>query len=1157
MTLAAVSLDDKYALEEGRVFLTGTQALVRLAFEQQRRDAAAGLDTAGFISGYRGSPLGGYDIELWRAKEFLARHHIHFEPGVNEDLAATAVWGSQQVGLYAGARHDGVFGIWYGKAPGLDRSMDAMRHASSAGTAPHGGVLALVGDDHGAASSTLAGQSEHAFQSLMMPVLHPASVQEYIDFGLFGFAMSRFSGAWVGFKCLTQTVESSASIAVGPDRLDFTVPDDFEMPPGGLNIRLREERHDAEIRQHLYTVYAALSFARANAIDRVAIDSARPRLGILTAGKSYLDVRQALDDLGIDAATAAEIGLRIYKAGMVWPLERSGVRAFAEGIEEILVVEEKRAVMENQLREQLYNWPDAVRPRVVGKFDEDDRWLLPSAGEHTPAMVARVIAARINRFHTVPAITERLAEIEAKERSLAAAPHVIERMPYFCSGCPHNTSTKVPAGSRASAGIGCHWMALYMNRGTETFTHMGGEGAVWIGQAPFTDEGHVFVNLGDGTYHHSGLLAIRAAVEAGVTVTYKILVNDAVAMTGGQPQTTTLQQIAAQVLAEGVAKVVAVADHPEKYGRRPGYPKGVAVHPRDDLDHVQRTLRETEGVTVVVYDQTCAAKLRRRRKRGTTPDPDIRVFINEDVCEGCGDCSVKSNCVSVEPLETELGRKRVINQSSCNKDMSCIEGFCPSFVTLSGVAPRKVAAGVDELDEIAAGLPAPERPSIEAPYDILVTGIGGTGVITIGALIGMAAHMEGLGVTVLDQTGLSQKNGAVMSHIRIAADPASIHAVKLAAGRASLVLGCDAVVAASPDALAKIGSGATRAVVNRHLAPTAAFTLDPDAEFDGETLFDVIRDAAGANLTELVDATRIATALMGDAIATNLFMVGYAAQRGLIPVSVAAIERAVELNGVAVEANKRALAWGRAQAVDPDRVERIAAPALVPRRDARPERSLDEIIERRVELLTAYQGPAYARRYRDLVGVAERAEAERGKGLTGWAEAVAVNAARLMAYKDEYEVARLYTDGAFRARLEAQFEGDLSPRVHLAPPLLSRPDPATGEPRKRAFGPWVFTLFKVLARFKGVRGGPLDVFARTAERRAERRLIEDYFDTVHEIAETLSPETHAFAVQLARLPEKIRGFGPVKMRSIEAAERERTALQSTLRSPETPASAAE
>ncbi len=1157
MTLATVSLDDKYALEEGRVFLTGTQALVRLALEQRRRDAAGGLNTAGFISGYRGSPLGGYDMELWRAKEFLERNHIHFEPGVNEDLAATAVWGSQQVGLYPRARYDGVFGIWYGKSPGLDRSMDAMRHASSAGTAPNGGVLALVGDDHGAASSTLAGQSEHAFQSLMMPVLHPASVQEYIDYGLFGFAMSRFSGVWVGFKCLTQTVESSASIAVGPDRLEIVIPDDVEVPDGGLNIRLREERHDAEIRQHRHTVYAALNFARANRIDRVVIDGPRPRLGILTAGKSYLDVRQALDDLGIDEDTAAEIGLTIYKAGMVWPLERSGVREFAHGLEEVLVVEEKRAVMENQLREQLYNWPDTVRPRVVGKFDENDEWLLPSAGEQSPAMVARVIAARIARFHTGPRIADRLAEIDAKERSLAATPAVIERMPYFCSGCPHNTSTKVPDGSRASAGIGCHWMSLYMDRGTETFTHMGGEGANWIGQSPFTDEGHVFVNLGDGTYHHSGLLAIRAAVEAGVTVTYKILCNDAVAMTGGQPQTTTPQQIAAQVLAEGVAKVVAVADHPEKYGHRPGYPKGVAIHPRGELDQVQRDLRETKGVTVVVYDQTCAAELRRRRKRGTAPDPDVRVFINEDVCEGCGDCSAKSNCVSIEPIETELGRKRVINQSSCNKDMSCLEGFCPSFVTLTGAAPRKVAAGANELDDIVADIPQPERPSLEAPYDILVTGIGGTGVITIGALLAMAAHIEGSGVTVLDQTGLAQKNGAVMSHIRIAADPEAIHAVKIADGGASLVLGCDAVVAASPDALGRIGRGTTRTVVNQHLAPTAAFTLDPDAEFGGETLFDVIRDAAGANLTEMVDATRLATALIGDAIATNLFMVGYAAQRGLIPVSIEAIERAIELNGVAVEANTRALAWGRAHAVDPDRVERIAAAAMPARRDAKPERSLDEIIEHRAELLTAYQNSAYARRYRDLVALAARAEADKGKGLTGFAEAVAVNAAKLMAYKDEYEVARLYTDAAFRERLEAQFEGDLRPRVYLAPPLLARPDPTTGEPKKRAFGPWVFTLFKVLARLKGLRGGPLDVFAHTAERRAERRLIEDYFATVQETAEALNPEKHALAVGLARLPEKIRGFGPVKMRSIETAEREREALMAALRAPDVPATAAE
>ena len=1141
MELAEVTLDDKYALESGRVYMTGTQALVRLPLMQRRRDLASGLNTAGFISGYRGSPLAGYDTALWRAKGFLEANRIHFEPGVNEDLAATAVWGSQQVNLFLGGRYDGVFAIWYGKGPGLDRSMDAMRHASAAGTALHGGVLALVGDDHGAVSSTLPTQSEHNFAAMMMPVLHPASVQEYLDFGLIGWAMSRYSGSWIGFKCLTETVESSASVAVDEGSVAIAIPADE--PPSDVSIRLGEDRLQVEARLQEDKVYAALRFARANRVDRLVWDSPKPRLGILTAGKSYLDVRQALDDLGIEEDGAAALGIRIYKAGMVWPLERSGARGFADGLEEVLVVEEKRAVMENQLRAELYNWKESARPRIVGKFDEEGSWLLPAAGELTPAMVARTIAGRIGRYHTSPRIADRLDEIEAKERALSGYAPELQRTPYFCSGCPHNRSTRIPEGSRAEAGIGCHWMALLMNRGAATYSHMGGEGANWIGQAPFTEQNHVFVNLGDGTYHHSGILAIRAAVNAGVNVTYKVLYNDAVAMTGGQPQPVTPQQIAAQVLAEGVARVAVVADHPGKYNNRPPFPGKPKIHHRDALDRVQRELRDVAGVTVLIYDQTCAAELRRRRKRGTAPEPDVRAFINEAVCEGCGDCSAKSNCVSIEPLETRYGRKRRINQSACNKDLSCVDGFCPSFVTLAGARIRRARAGGDALPGLLAALPEPDRPALDEPWDILVTGIGGTGVVTIGAILGMAAHLEGKGVTVLDQSGLAQKNGAVVSHVRIAAAPDDIHAVRIAAGKARLLLGCDAVTAGSADALGKLGGGRTRAVVNRDVAPTAAFTLDGDAPFDTEALFAAIRDAAGHNLTELVAATRTATALMGDAIATNMFMVGYAAQRGLIPVSLGALERAIEINGVAVEANRDALGWGRVQAARPEAVaDALAEAGMAPGEERRPE-TLDEIVDDRTALLTAWQDASYAERYRALVARARAADGASGDGSGAFALAVARSAARVMAYKDEYEVARLYADPGFMAKLRAQFEGDFRLSFHLALPLLRRPDPTTGEPGKRSFGPWVMTAFRLLARLKRLRGGPFDPFARSPDRRLERGLVDWYFALADELAGGLDAENYGTAVALASLPETIRGYGPVKARSVAEAKRREAALR--------------
>jgi indolepyruvate ferredoxin oxidoreductase len=1156
MALAAVTLDDKYSLEDGRIYLTGTQALARLPMMQRHRDLAAGLNTAAFISGYRGSPLGGLDQTLWGARKHLQKDHIHFVPGLNEDLAATAVWGSQQVNMYEGAKYDGVFAMWYGKGPGVDRSGDVFKHANAAGTSLHGGVLVLAGDDHACKSSTLPHQSEYAFMDASIPILNPSGVQEILDYGLLGWALSRYSGCWIAMKTIAETVDSSASVNVAPDRVNIIMPDDFAMPPGGLSIRWPDAPLDQEFRLHKFKLYAALAFARANRLDKVVIDSPNPRFGIVTTGKSYLDVRQALEDLGIDEDYAAHIGIRVYKVAMSWPLEREGMRHFAEGLEEILVVEEKRAVIENQLKEQLYNWREDVRPRVVGKFDENREWILPSVSELSPATIAKVIAARIARFHTSPRIEKRLKFLAAKEQQLAQLTPAVARIPFFCSGCPHNTSTRVPEGSRAVAGIGCHYMVTWMpDRNTSTFTQMGGEGTPWIGQAPFTETPHIFANLGDGTYNHSGSLAVRAAIAAKVNITYKILFNDAVAMTGGQHHdgdTLSVPSIAQQLHAEGVAKLVVVTDDPDRYSTDSGLPAHTSIYHREKLDDVQRDLRETPGVTVLIYDQTCAAEKRRRRKRGQMVDPPKRVFINEEVCEGCGDCSKVSNCLSVIPVETEFGRKREIDQSSCNKDFSCVNGFCPSFVTVHGgqIRKRKPAAGGDDFAE----LPIPTLPSLDRPYGILVTGVGGTGVVTIGALIGMAAHLEGKGVSVLDMTGLAQKGGAVFSHIRVAKRPEDIAAVRIASGGANLLLGCDILVAASADGLSKLERGTTKAVVNSAETITGGFTQNPDLRFPTDETHAALIEATGRDAIDFVDASRLAVALLGDSIAANLFMLGYAWQKGYVPLSVEAIERAVELNGVAIDFNKKSFLWGRRAAVDRQKVETTAQPSATGSRQL--SESLSEIIERRARQLVEYQDHAYAERYLGVVERIGQAEAERTPGRTGLTEGVARSLYKLMAYKDEYEVARLYTDGRFLNRLSEQFEGDFKLEFHLAPPLLSEKD-AKGHLKKQAYGPWMMKAFGILARFKYLRGSRLDIFGRTAERKAERRLIGEYIAVIEEVIQRLNHDNHATALELVKIPERIRGYGHIKDANLVDAKKAEAQLLAAFRSPAPTAVAAE
>jgi indolepyruvate ferredoxin oxidoreductase len=1150
--LREVSLEDKYTLRSGRIYLSGIQALVRLPLLQRWRDEAAGLNTAGFISGYRGSPLGGLDEALWKARKHFDANHVKFQPGINEDLAATAVWGSQQVGLIGPSPYDGVFSMWYGKGPGVDRCGDVFKHANHFGTSRHGGALLVAGDDHGAFSSTLPHQSDHIFAASMIPLLYPCNVQEYVDLGLHGWAMSRYSGCMVAFKALADTVESSASIEADPFRVEIALPDDFVMPPGGLNARLEVEyigqqaRHQEALMQD-YKIYAALAYARANKLNRTMIDTPNARLGIIASGKSWLDVLEALDELGIDEQHARRIGIRLYKVAMPWPLEPDGVRQFATGLEEILVVEEKRQIVEYQLKEQLYNWREDVRPRVIGKFDEKGEWvhprgdwLLTSKAEFSVAQIARVIAARVARFYRSELIAARLDFLEAKDAVLKKAVDTPLRPAYFCSGCPHNSSTRVPQGSIALAGIGCHVMAAAIfPESNKTITHMGGEGATWIGQAPFSDLKHIFANLGDGTYYHSGYLAIRAALAAQSNITYKILFNDAVAMTGGQPVDgpTSVPMIASQMAAEGVKRIAVVAEDPARYDSREGLPTIATVHPRSELDAVQRELREIKGVSVIIYDQVCAAEKRRRRKKGEFPDLPRRLFINDAVCEGCGDCGVQSNCTSLLPLETEFGRKRTIDQSSCNKDYSCVKGFCPSFVTVIGGSLRKAkadstAAGSAEADRLFAALPDPVRPALDAPYNILITGIGGTGVITVGALLGMAAHLEGKGASVLDMTGMSQKNGSVTSHVRLAARPEAIRAQRIATGEAHLILGCDMLTAGGHDAISKMRPGRTHAVINTNEQPVGPFARNPDWTYPSAEVRSLIEESAG-QAVDFIDASRIATALMGDSIATNLFMLGYAWQRGRIPLAENALLKAIELNGVAVKANRQAFLWGRRAAVDIEAVTRIALPPR-PVVVTLPQ-SLDALLDSRTKFLAVYQDQAYADDYAAFVNRVRAVEAGLGKaaGLR-LTQAVARNLAKLMAIKDEYEVARLFTGADFKRKLADVFEGDYSLRFNLAPPLFSRKD-ANGHPLKSEYGAWTMRAFALLSRLRRLRGTVFDIFGRSAERRLERSLIAEYRQTIESLLPTLTADNFRLAVEIASLPEQIRGYGHVKQASIEAA----------------------
>lgn len=1145
-----LSLEDKYCLEKGRVFLNGAQALVRLTMLQAQRDRKAGLRTAGFVSGYRGSPLGGVDQAFWRAKDHLEALDIQFQAGLNEDLAATSVWGSQQVNLFEKALYDGVFGMWYGKGPGVDRSLDVFKHANAAGTSKHGGVLLVAGDDHGAKSSTLPHQSDHVLKAAMMPVLFPSNLQEYLDLGVIGYEMSRYAGVWVGFKAIADTVEASASVMVDPDRVQIRYPVDFELPPEGLNIRWPDSPLEQEARLLDQKLYAALAFARANRVNHKVIDSPKARFGIVASGKAYRDTLQALEDLGLTPAKCVELGIRLYKVGMVWPLDATGIRDFARGLQEILVVEEKRQMLEYQIKEELYAWREDVRPKVYGKYDErasqdgreggewslpQGKWLLPTHYELDPAIIAKAIARRLGRFDLPQdvrnAFSQRIKTIRRREEISRLKHTPVERKPYFCSGCPHNTSTKVPEGSRSMAGIGCHYMAVWMDRNTETFTQMGGEGVPWIGQAPFTGTKHIFANLGDGTYFHSGILAIRASVAAKVNITYKILYNDAVAMTGGQHLDGTLSvpQLTRQLAAEDVSRIVVVTDDLSRYNAfdaQDSFAQDVQFYDRRELDQVQKMMREIPGTSVLIYEQTCASEKRRRRKRTDPetglplfPDPKKRIVINPRVCEGCGDCSKQSNCLSIEPLDTVWGRKRQINQSTCNKDYSCLDGLCPSLISIEGAELKKERFD-QHFERYAQAISCLQTPKVETAeeglqsrYNILVNGVGGTGVVTIGAWLGMAAHLQGLEVSVLDMAGLAQKGGAVFSHVQMAPRGKVLASSKIPVGEADLLLGGDEIVSAAPATLELLKDNA-KAVVNTDTSPTAEFITNRDWAVPIEVLNNDLEASinnASENLLK-VNAQQAMLSLLGDTVYSNAFILGAAWQMGAIPLSGGVLTSVIELNGVQVKNNLMAFDLGRLAYCDPVQFKELLSPE-----QPEPE-TLDSAIKRMANELIDYQDQALSDSFLERVHCVRHLF----KGDDELMHSYALTLYRLIAFKDEYEVARLLSDKAWQEQTLSAYGRGAKMVFHFSPSWLA----GHGRPKKWQVKPWLQPFLGWLAKGKVLRGSWADPFRFSIEKKQQQILLDLFMEW------TPTKDTNQ-TERILKLFNQVKGFGQVRIESFK------------------------
>ena len=1138
MSQRAVALDDKYTQTSGDVYISSIQALVRLPLMQRQRDAAAGLNTAGFVSGYRGSPIGTYDFALWSARKHLEANNIRFVPAVNEELAAAAIKGTQWLDRYPSAKFDGVFALWYGKHLGVERACEAIKIGNYDGSSKHGGVLVVGADDIGGKSSITAAESDHVFIAGMLPILAPADTQEYLDYGIYGWAMSRFSGLWIGFKAVTDTIELTRTIDSDPNRVQIVLPTDFEMPPGGLNTR-QGDFYPVPMERRLvdFKLPAAQAFVRSNKLDRVIFDSPRRALGIVTSGKAYLDVREALRELGIDEARAREFGIRLYKVGVVWPLETQNALAFGRGHQEVLVIEEKRPVIEEQLTHAFYHVAAADRPRITGKTDGEGRTLKPAHGELSVNQAIDIIARRVEALGLADArLKERIGALKSRRAAVVELPKTnLIRTAYFCSGCPHNTSTRTIEGSMAFTGVGCYGLVpmLMPDRKTEWAAQMGAEGTLWVGLQSFLGVPHAFQNLGDGTYFHSGILAVRQAVAAKVNITYKMLYNDAVAMTGGQPidGKLSVEDMANQLYWEGVRPIVIVTDEPDKYPSSVSWPAGTMVRHRKELEMVQRELQQVKGVTAIIYDQTCAAEKRRRRKRNQFPNPPKRVFINQEVCEGCGDCNKKSNCVSVQPLDTEFGRKRKIDQSNCNKDFSCLEGFCPSFVTIHGGGPRKGEASspAAELDSVFAALPAPKTLPLDEAYNVLITGIGGTGVLTVGALLGMAAHVDQKACSVMDITGMAQKGGSVITHLRFGATKDSLFATRLWEQSADLLIGCDLVVSTSQATLDLVRSERAHIVVNSDVVPTAQFQSNQAIDLSQDKLLDILAVRVSKDRLTAIPATSTAVRVLGDSIGTNVFMLGFALQKGLLPLSLESVEQAIRLNGVAVKDNLHALSWGRLAAHDEARVQALMSEESGGAVLEEPvPKTTEEIVAHRVRHLTAYQNAAYAKEYSDFVEKVRAAEQQRLAGSTALAQTVAWSLSRLMSYKDEYEVARLYTDGNFARRIKQQFEGKYKLEFNLSPPIINPKDKTTGNPRKVAFGPWMLSGFKLLARMKGLRGTAFDIFGYTAERKSERQLIVDYKKLVEGLLPVLNSENRALIVRIAGLADTIRGYGHVK-----------------------------
>ena len=1123
-------LEDKYTLENGIRFLTGTQALVRIPLVQIRKDNKNNLKTACYISGYRGSPLGGYDQQILKNIDYLNANNIQFQPGINEELAATSLWGTQQSNLRGEGKYDGVFGIWYGKGPGVDRAGDALKHVNLAGTSKYGGVLALMGDDHICESSTTSHQSEFAMIDAMIPFFNPSGVQEILDYGLYGIHLSRQSGCWIGIKCVHDNVSSGATVDLNENRhLIKDVNSEF-LTDEGLNIRLNDSPQAKEHRLHYHKIKVVKEFCKINKLNEIKYNFPNSKIGIVTTGKSYLDTKLAFEKIGIDKNLSKQIGIKFLKIAMPWPLENTIIEEFSQGLEKIIVVEEKRSLIETQIKEILFNTNKNIK--IIGKLDEENNDLFLSSGSLDPGIIAIKLYKHISQIHSSEKIQNNINNLKNLLKNNNNVLN-IERTPYFCSGCPHNTSTKIPENTRAITGISCAYLVQSMERNNEGFTQMGSEGASWVGESVFSNTDHIFQNMGDGTYIHSGILSIRHAVAAKTKMTFKILYNDAVALTGGQALDglPTVAQMSRQLESEGVKKIAIITDEPNKYKSRDKFSNNSKVYDRKEIIDVQIKLSQINDTTAIIYDQTCAAEKRRRIKKSILPEPNKKIFINEKVCEGCGDCGIQSNCISIVPVETEYGRKRQIDQSNCNKDYSCVDGFCPSFVSFVGDVKLKTNVNNSLIERINSTISEPILPEIQQSYGIMIAGIGGTGVVTIGAILATAAQIDGKGSGVLDMTGLAQKGGAVKSFLRIFNDPKEISTIRLSYGDTNLLMGFDLLVANDEEVLKTLDKQKTKSIINSDEIMTGEFTRDKNFFLPFDKMKENLINILGKNNIDFMPSNTITNKILGDSILSNMFIVGNAYQSGLIPIKANAIEHAIQLNGVSIDENIHAFRLGRHSINMKEEILNLIY------EKEKVITNFDEKFVDRYNFLIKYQNKKYADKYKELVDYVKKCEEKISVDIKNFSNAVAINYFKLMSYKDEYEIARLYSDNEFINKINETFEGNFKINYHLSPPIFSTKDKVTGYPLKINFGSWIMILFKFISLFKFLRGTYFDLFGYFEERKIERLLINNYKDRILEICSKLTIENYALAVEIASTPDQIRGFGYIKEKNIEIAKR--------------------